>query len=373
MIMALRKWLGTPVLYQKHRLVGKFLQQVRRARQVQRERLLAKLRASAESDFGREHHFHEICTPAQFRRRVPLSGYEQLRPYIDRLRRGRTDALLRPGTPVLMFALTSGTTAAVKYIPITPQFVAEYRRSWNIWGAQAFWDHPAARYGYMLQLASDWDQTRTEAGTPCGNISGLIACMQHPLLRMGYCVPAQTAKIRDPDAKHYVTLRAACARRFVTMATTANPSTLVALAQCADRWKEMLVRDIADGTLSWDGDVPHGVREALRAQFRAPRRRRAEELARIIEQTGHLYPRDFWPHMRLLAVWTGGSVGLYLPLLRRYYGDVPVRDHGLSASEGRMTIPFQDGRPAGVLDIGSHYFEFIPEEERYSARPTVLE
>src|SRR6202035_5605187 len=49
-----------------------------------------------------------------------------------------------------------------------------------------------------------------------------------------------------------------------------------------------------------------------------------------------------------------------------------VRDVGLIASEGRMTIPFTDGSPAGVLDVTSHYFEFIPEAEADSDRPTVL-
>jgi hypothetical protein len=37
-----------------------------------------------------------------------------------------------------------------------------------------------------------------------------------------------------------------------------------------------------------------------------------------------------------------------------------------------MTIPFADGTPAGVLDITSHYFEFIPEAEGDSPQPTVL-
>ncbi len=68
----------------------------------------------------------------------------------------------------------------------------------------------------------------------------------------------------------------------------------------------------------------------------------------------------------------GGSVGAYLRHYPRYYGETPVRDVGLIASEGRMTIPMADGTPAGVLDITSHYFEFIPQEEAGSPQPTVL-
>ena len=74
----------------------------------------------------------------------------------------------------------------------------------------------------------------------------------------------------------------------------------------------------------------------------------------------------------LLGCWTGGSVGPYLRQLPRYYADTPVRDIGLLASEGRFTIPLQDSSPSGVLDVTTHYFEFIPESEIDSPQPTVL-
>jgi hypothetical protein len=62
----------------------------------------------------------------------------------------------------------------------------------------------------------------------------------------------------------------------------------------------------------------------------------------------------------------------YLHQFPRYFGQTPVRDIGLIASEGRMTIPVRDGTPGGVLDTTSHYFEFIPEAEIDSPRPSVL-
>src|SRR5690606_28034402 len=50
----------------------------------------------------------------------------------------------------------------------------------------------------------------------------------------------------------------------------------------------------------------------------------------------------------------------------------PLRDHGLSASEARMTIPFEDDDPAGVLDVAGNFYEFIPEEEYGKPSPRVL-
>ena len=66
-------------------------------------------------------------------------------------------------------------------------------------------------------------------------------------------------------------------------------------------------------------------------------------------------------------------MGAYLRGYPEVFGDRPVRDVGLIASEGRMTIPIEDGTPAGVLDIRHHYFEFIPEDQADRDEPETVE
>ena len=56
-------------------------------------------------------------------------------------------------------------------------------------------------------------------------------------------------------------------------------------------------------------------------------------------------------------------MSLNIPQLQHLYGDVAVRDIGLMASEGHMSIPVADGNGGGVLDIEGNFFEFIPAEE----------
>jgi hypothetical protein len=155
------------------------------------------------------------------------------------------------------------------------------------------------------------------------------------------------------------------------MILAANPSTMINLARFGDQEKESLIRDVADGTLDARFDVPAAVRAALNRRLRADPDR-ARELEEIVKRTGTLYPKDYWSRKCLLGNWTGGSMGAYLRHYPRYFGDHPVRDVGLIASEGRMTIPVADGTASGILDVTTHYFEFIPEEEVDSPKPTVL-
>src|SRR5262249_28479276 len=141
------------------------------------------------------------------------------------------------------------------------------------------------------------------------------------------------------------TLRFALAKKKIRIIITANPTSLIDLARRADQQCESLLRDIYDGTLSCD--IPPDIRTALARPICRRDPERARELERLANQYGSLLPKYAWPKLTVLGVWTGGSVGIFLSKLPDLYGPVILRDHGLSASEGRITIPFENGESAG--------------------------
>ncbi len=353
------------------RRLRRFLADAQRAQGFQRRALLRKLRRNAASDFGRDFGFRGIRSVADFRRQVPVMTYKEHHPYITRVLAGDVGALFGPGTEILMFAMTSGTTGEPKRLPITVELFREYKSGWRLWGGGVYGDHRDLLRKKTLQLSSDWQQSSTPGGVPCGQISGLAAASRPLIARPVFLPPAIVTRIHDYAAKHYMTLRLALANERVGMIVTANPSTLADFAHRADAERESLIRDIHDGTLSCE--VPPEIRDALRRNIGRRRPDRARQLERIVSEHGALLPRHAWPKMSVLAVWTGGSVRIYLPQLADLYGQTAIRDHGLSASEGRMTIPLADGSSAGLLDFYHHFFEFIPVDEHDSANPTVLE
>lgn len=358
-------------VWARQRFVRRFLRACDRTPEVQRELLLEKIRRNADSDFGREHGLDKVRSIEDFRRQVPIATYEYYRPWVERVKAGDIRAMFGPSTELLMFAMTSGTTNASKFIPITADFMKEYRKSWNIWGLKTFWDHKDLLKKKTMQISSDWQQYKTEGGIWCGNISGLAAETRPRVSRPIFIIPTCLNKISDPASKQYTALRVALPSRKIGIMITANPLTLIGMARLADAQREMLIKDIFDGTLSDEVVVAPEVRKQLRSVLKADKTR-ARELEKIVDQHGNLYPRYFWPELSVVAVWTGGTVGVYLPQVREYYGDVTFRDHGLSASEGRMTTPLTDSSSAGILDVVTHYFEFIPEEEHGSPNATVL-
>jgi len=67
--------------------------------------------------FGKDHQFDQINSYTDFKKRVPVRDYEDLKDYVERIKNGEKDILWK-GLPVY-FAKTSGTTSGAKYIPIT--------------------------------------------------------------------------------------------------------------------------------------------------------------------------------------------------------------------------------------------------------------
>ena len=93
-----RKWIHNPIEYQKKTF----------------KKLINK---ASGTKFGIEHNFNKIKSHKDYKDKVPVRDYEQIKPYIDIIIAGE-DNVLWPGKPVYL-SKTSGTTSGVKYIPIS--------------------------------------------------------------------------------------------------------------------------------------------------------------------------------------------------------------------------------------------------------------
>lgn len=70
------------------------------------------------TEYGKKYNFSRLFNLKEFKKRVPIQEYDQLKPYILRMMNGEENILC--STPVHWFAKSSGTTSAKsKYIPIS--------------------------------------------------------------------------------------------------------------------------------------------------------------------------------------------------------------------------------------------------------------
>ncbi|CAD7804197.1 hypothetical protein CHRY9390_01189 [Chryseobacterium aquaeductus] len=105
------------------------------------EKLLLSLVKTAEKTlFGREHQFENIKSIDDFQKNVQIADYEDLKPYIEKVKKGQRN-ILWTETPEY-FAKTSGTTSGSKYIPISKEGMP-----YQVAGAQSALFHYISKKG----------------------------------------------------------------------------------------------------------------------------------------------------------------------------------------------------------------------------------
>jgi hypothetical protein len=331
-----------------------------RPQEAQEAKLLAIVRRNEKTVFGREHHFDKVRSIADYQKAVPYGDYDAMAPYVDRTVRGEK-GILTADDP-MMFATTSGTTGSAKYIPVTPSYLHEYSHGVHVHLYRLFTDFRDILEGKLLVPSSSDVEGHTEGGLPYGAISGYLTRTQPRPIKRFYALPYELSKVKDVEAKYYLTLRHAVPEdiRAIMMP---NPSSMMILAEKLTTYPEELIADIRTGRVNEDY-LPQGTPRRLAQAEANPRR--ADELASILRTSGKLTPAEIWPNLRVLACWKGGTMPLYLGKVPDAYGGVPIRDLGYMASEGRGSIPLVNAGAAGALSITSHFYEFVPEEQRDS-------
>jgi len=158
------------------------------------------IRQAKNTQFGKDHDFANIKTPADFAIKVPVRDYEELKIYIDLMVSGKENVLW-PGKP-LYFAKTSGTTSGAKYIPLTKEsmpFHIEAARN-----AILSYIHESGKTdfvdGKMIFLQGS-PELEEKNGVKLGRLSGIVAHFVPKYLQKNRMPSWETNCIDDWETK----------------------------------------------------------------------------------------------------------------------------------------------------------------------------
>lgn len=322
------------------------------------------------TEFGRQHHFSGISGPEDFAHVVPVNDYEAFRPLVARMLQGERNVLCEEAP--FMFGTTSGTTGQRKFVPINRSWTQALSRAMRLWLARATRRHPTLWSGRALSFVGAAVEGHVASGLPMGSVSGLTYTRVSRAVKQRYALPLGVSDLTDPETRYQVGARLML-EHSVSLAAIPNATTLLRLAEVGVARSETIVKAIADGDLGVNARNEHDaqVLKALAAEC-TPNLERARFLDAVRHRRGVLLPRDAWPNLTLIGCWLGGTAGVFAERLAAYYGDVPVRDLGLRATEATMTIALEDGVASGVPLLHDNYYEFLPLSESSHGHPRTL-
>ncbi|WP_201352601.1 GH3 auxin-responsive promoter family protein [Hydrogenimonas urashimensis] len=332
-----------------------FLKLCNDAESLQRQVLHDILSYSKETEIGRKLGFGEMEDIATYRRRVPLSSWEDVAPYAKRLEKGEND-LLFPGRPPY-FICTSGTTGGVKIIPESQrgQSIKSLTGRLRI---EAIARHvPKMMKGKLFPLVNHAVEGVTPGGIPYGSASGITLVTAPETIRKMIAFPMAVLDIDYSNRIDYILMRFAVAEDVRAIFGN-NAGRIAQLLKVAQQEAEAIIEDIENGTLRGIETLSAKAREALESVMR-PDPATAERLRRFLVKEGTFAPSHYWPNLRVIACWLSGSVGRYVSSLRPLVdADVRFFDVGYGATEGKFNIPLAPETPSGPLAIHAAFYEF---------------
>lgn len=277
------------------------------------------------TEFGKAHNFERINSYSDFKENIPLQSYEDVVPFIDRLKAGEKNVLWP--SDVKWFAKSSGTTGAKsKFIPVTKEALegCHYKGGKDLL-AMYYKHHPRTKLfkGKHLILGGSAQINYLKDGSYFGDLSAIIVKN----------LPWWCEFRRTP--KKEITL--------------------------LDQWEEKLER-MVDETIHEDVHILAGVPSWTLVL-----------LKRILEKTGAKDILEVWPNLEL---YMHGGVN-FEPYRKQFEKMIPKKTMNYvqtyNASEGFFGI--QDRVVADdmllMLDYGVFY-EFIPMSEFHQPNPKTI-
>ena len=295
------------------------------AEEIQRNVLTRLLREAAHTAYGRDHGFGGISSYEEFSHAVPVNSYEELKGFIDRMRRGERDVLWKGR--VKWYAKSSGTTNdKSKFIPVSSAGLHDTHYAGGF-DSVALYLHsnPESRLfdGRALILGGSHQSNYNLPGSFVGDLSAILIENINPVINLFRIPKKRVALLEDFEEKRDLIAQEALHKNVTNLS----------------------------GVPSWMMGV----------------------ITRVLELSGKQYLDEVWPN---LEVFFHGGIS-FTPYRELYRSIIrSPRMHYMetyNASEGFFGLQSDLADPAMLLmlDYGVFY-EFIPLEDVGKDNPRVL-
>jgi len=272
------------------------------------------------TEYGKSMGLDKVAKYEEFKQAIPIQDYEQMRPWINKIKEGKHNILWK-GRPIYL-AKTSGTTSGTKYIPITkdsiPNHINTARNALLCYMSET--GNTRFADGKLIFLSGSPELERV-GDIPTGRLSGIV----------NHHVPKY---LRSNQMPSYET-------------------------NCIEDWETKLNK-IVDETIKHDMTLISGIPPWMQMYF-------DELIKRSGKKVGELFPN--------FSVMVQGGV-TFEPYKAKLFESIGRKIDCIElfpASEGFFA--FQDSQNAEGLLLNTNsgiYFEFIPAAEIYNDYPTRL-
>ena len=212
---------------------------------AQREVLQSLISDAQYTVFGKQYNFAKMFTVKEFKQRVPLSDYEQMSPYIERMMKGEENVLWN--TPVRWFAKSSGTSNdKSKFIPVSEESLKEnhFKASKDVL-TKYYNNFPSSNLltGKSLVVGGSHQISQLSEDIQCGDLSAVL--MQNsPFWGQWLRTPELSIALLDEWENKIEQLAQATSVENVTMLAGVPTWTLLLLKRILEITQKQTIKEV---------------------------------------------------------------------------------------------------------------------------------
>jgi hypothetical protein len=320
-----------------------FQKNIRSARQIQENILLGLISRNCNTEFGKTQRFRDIDSYKSFQSQVPIQTYDDYRPLINRIQAGEDNILTKERVGLL--EPTGGSSGGTKYIPYTLSVKNEFLSAIGPWVVNMIQHHPGMIKGrsYWTITPSLSQSKRQEGSIPIGfeddfEYFGAIG----KLLRFNSIIKSNIREIKDVDQFMYVTACSLLKANDLAFVSIWNPALWTLLIEYIQTFPQKMITGLKKG-------IPG---------FMRPSARRAEEVQNYLKLDSSCRYEAIWKNLSLISCWMDNAAGFHAHKLKKYFPTIKFQNKGLLATEGVMTIPWEEAG-GNIPAYTSHFLEFL--------------
>lgn len=269
-----------------------------------------------------------------FVQKVPVSDYADYQDLIAQQRSTKKSILC---TDVVRYEPTSGSTNARKWIPYSKSYLREINNAASVWLGSVYNEFPGVRTGtHYWSLSWLPEDLRSQTSS---DDSELFPWYQRFVIQGTMAASPQIALLKHPPSAWWATLVSLCGKEDLSLISVWSPTFLIkAVEDIKANWSEI------QSALK-QGRWGRFESEILTSLGPAPRR----------QLSGEFDLKKLWPSLSLISAWDSSTSESWALQIKELFPDTAFQGKGLWATEGVVTIPFEEKKALAYL---SHFYEF---------------
>lgn len=307
-----------------------FLSALNAPESTQYDLLKKTLASPLIKNFWKNKNIDTITSYHQLIQKIPITTYADYANTIESLR-SQLNIRWEP---------TSGSTQKRKWIPYSAEFLKQLHNATGPWLYDLYQQFPDLEAGPHFWSLS-WLPEDLRGLTQTDD-SELFPWWQRILLNRIFAVPPELATVKTSEAYWFGLLVYLASQEDLKLISVWSPTFLLQIIQDLQKHWPAIVNTLHQGQWALHQEELLSIPVPISRSF---------DLADSKSLTHSL-----WPELRLISCWDTSTSALFVQKLKEHFShQVVFQGKGLWATEGVVSIPFQNQKP---LALRSHFYEF---------------